>query len=146
MNWSRGLLRVWLVASLAWVAILVFALGTPERITQVLTTKPFPTDITPAEVVVFDDQPGIVVARYGDLRFEAQTGGVTRDMTVQWERMVNAIAGEMNKDAALRNATRRAQIVRVRSDLLLAVSVPLAFLLGGAAIFWALRGFRKSGA
>jgi hypothetical protein len=34
----------------------------PKEDRVVPTTKPFPTDITPAEVVVFDDQPGIVLA------------------------------------------------------------------------------------
>jgi hypothetical protein len=144
MNWTRGLLRVWLLLSVLWVLGVAFTTDVPKAIPIILSTQPQRSDLTAADIDVIIPEPGLLEARYGGQTMQVRTGGVTPDMTEQWGAMLSVVAKEMNKKAALLSAKERVQENRLGWAAFLAISVPLGGLLLGLAFVWAARGFRKS--
>lgn len=140
MNWSQGLFRLWIVFSVLWMAFAFLAMETFETLGDYLDGQLLRTDIAADELSISPVDGGIATVTIDGRSLEVDPGGV-RFGDEEWAPMLDALAKKMNQDAAQNNA----RIRRARADVLagigLATLPPLAVLVFGASLLWAVRGF-----
>lgn len=141
MNWTRGLLRLWLVASVLWMAAALLVLDTFGTAGAYLGGRFLRTEIVASELSVSPVKDGVVTVAFEGRVYEIETGGVQPSDRDAWTRLLDAATLMMNQDAAINNARLR----RARADALagtgLAMLPPLFVLALGASLLWAVRGF-----
>lgn len=141
MNWSRGLFRLWLVASVVWIggvaAVTWLALPAGTFI-AVATVDPNPPP--PGFVPPFDPSKPYLVVPDGS----TDLSKLSDDELVKLYNKALAAKGKPVTDPdilAQLNGTPRPRD-QIRAAAFLAFMPPLFVLALGAASLWATRGFR----
>lgn len=158
MAWRTGFVRLWLVSSVLWCVIWLYANGIDEKAYRFASSDYLSTNMTSEDIQIEYLEEGVLNATVIDVRnawlgdnwwmdspriLEIDTSGVSEDMSAAWGQMLEAIVLEFNQQAAIHNAGIRKQGVEVLYTVSIAILVPLATLIFGAAIGWILSGFRK---
>jgi hypothetical protein len=141
MNWSRGLFRLWLVASIIWIAAVLLVRGTFGEIEIYLIGQYRRTDVAADELSVSPVKEGIFTVAFEGLAFEIDTGGVQPSDTDKWSQLLMAAALEMNKSSATYNARLRKSKAAALAGIAFAALPPLFVLALGTSLLWAVRGF-----
>ena len=117
MNWARGLFRLWFVLSILWIAIWAIAMRPDQELTR------------------YNESYAEAKALANDLRQSALGDDPTELQTaLLWD-----------KKERLRRADSKVQSSHASFMAFLAIGpgVAAGFLVFGAALLWALRGFRS---
>ena len=145
MNWTRGLLRLWLVLSLLWLVAVSAVLDIPQNTVSAFTSEFQPTDLSASDLEVIEEGSERLVIQHGTTKFEVTKDGV--DLTAQSEEdrraMLEELVVEFNKRAAIENAHIRRAVHEARTGVAIAALPPVILLVLGGAFLWAIRGFGK---
>ncbi len=122
LSWSRGFFRAWVVVALAWVVL----------VTGIVVVS-YPTTASYSYALKGEDGVIITLERVLAAVDKANAAGDTEAAT----RLMDRVA-KNHYDL------RQAQSSSVREGALAAIAPPVVLLILGAAIAWALRGFRAA--
>lgn len=142
MNWRRGLLRLWIVLSICWIAAIA-AISVSDIIDRWQSAD---AAAKLAESAYIDEETGEVrvTTRFGDaaLASEPQPPAteLERDIVDLNRRLAEARIQGLN-DEAERKIRRRNQTTIFFGGL--ALGPPILALVIGSALLWAVSGFRQ---
>lgn len=133
MAWGRGLLRLWIVLSVLWAVVMVIALRPDEAITNYQTAKS-----------ALGDGDGLY--SYDDLVRASQNATDADDQEASARLAEMAERAKEAPDGNLRSSERTSmdRAMRELKGSAAAIFAPIlvSFTIG-AALLWAIRGFRK---
>jgi hypothetical protein len=132
MNWRRGFLRLWLVASVIWLAGNAFAFRLPETLIEVTpwlrpSAANGPPDTPIGNPPRFDPSKPYIVVPHTATPSEEER-----------ERRIGSELGLISP----REQRREAAIASLRGFVFFGIGAPMAVLFLGIAAMWVLRGFR----
>lgn len=143
MNWARGFFRLWVVLSILWVVAIALLEGLPDL--QSYARQMQRTDVTAFEVSASPNPDGSYTMEADGRSFVIEIAGTVPPASDAWQRMLEDVAQQFNRDAEEANtAVRVARQSSVLGLLLLAAIPPVLLLMLGSSLLWAFRGFRRS--
>ena len=131
MNWRRGFLRLWLVASVIWVAGNAFVFQLPRNLIEV-TPWLRPTD--PASA-------GAPAGWWADIP-PAPLPPLPPGYVLREDPPTQSEGPWVKYQAEAREARRQGAIASLWSFVFFGIGPPVAALFLGIAAMWVLRGFR----
>ena len=143
MNFSRGLFRLWLVASLLWLGYVVYASPLVEKTREYTHASYLRTDVKADELTVSPVIGGVAKIEFQGRSFEVETGGVTSADEEAWLGFLDASARRLNQNAAVSNSRIRYTLSEIQYIVALSFGAPLAALLLGFSLRWVVRGFSR---
>lgn len=145
MNWTKGLLRLWVVLSLFWLIAVFAVLEVPQNAMSAFNNEVQPTDLTASELEVVEESNGLLTIQHGTMKFEVGKDAVDLTSQTVEERgaMLEELVVEFNKQAAITNAQNRRAMSELRTGVIVAALPPVFILVLGGALLWAARGFKK---
>lgn len=133
LTWGRGLLRLWIVLSVLWAVVVAIALRPDEVITDYQSAK-----------AALGKGDGLY--SYDDLVRASQNAAAADDPAAAERLAQMADRAKEAPDGMLRSSerTKMDQAMRELKEDVAAILAPIliSFALG-AALLWAVRGFRK---
>lgn len=141
MNWSRGLFRLWLVISAIWIIAALLVTQTFEAVGDYLNGQSLRTNVISSELSVSPVENDVVTVTFEGRAFVIETAGVQPSQGDEWSEFLRAAALLVNQDAAINNAQRRRTKADILNGMWIATLPPLAMLLLGTSLLWAMRGF-----
>jgi len=131
--WGRGLLRLWIVLSVLWAVIMVVALRPDEAITNYQTAK---SSLSDGDGLYSHDD----FVRASQIAADADDPEASARMAELAERAKEAPDGNLRSS----ERTRMDQAMRELKGAAAAIFAPILVSFAiGAALLWAIRGFRK---
>jgi hypothetical protein len=151
VNWTRGMLRVWALLSVLWIAgAIALSLSNPWRVVQTLrnpTAEEVAQCLQTRNNSTYDKMkaPAVAETDWGNDPVQRAKPAEAAQPAADWGNdPVQKAPSRGCTDPFVELPTLLDRIVEARFYLLAAVGVPVLVLLLGFSVRWAAAGFRNS--
>ena len=149
LDYKRGLMRLWLVATFIWVAMLCVAFSSTVHFGKAIAHWTGHNITAPTWQVVEDHADGsqLVVIDGTKIKMSIGADGKSfKDLNpADQDKTIREIADKLNLDSSEVVAANKMAADTILTFAALALAPPFAFLILGLAAAWILRGFSPGG-